>query len=90
MIDHLVPNIVYSLCALTSIACAVFMLRSWKRNRQRLVVFVGLSFALLAINNVLLVADLLLIPQVDLAIARGTVGLLAIVGLLFGLVWEAR
>jgi hypothetical protein len=90
MTDHLVPNLVYSLCALTSIACALLMLRSWKRSRQRLVAFVGLSFAVLAINNVLLVADLLFIPQIDLAASRAAVGLLATVGLLFALIWEAR
>jgi hypothetical protein len=90
MTDHLLPNLVYSLCALTSIACALLMLRSWRRSRQRLVAFVGLSFAVLSVNNVLLVADLWFIPQIDLALARAVAGSLAMVGLLFALIWEAR
>jgi hypothetical protein len=90
MSDHLVPNLVYGLCALTSILCAVLMVRSWLRTRQRLHLGIGLGFVGLAANNSLLVLDLLVVPSIDLVVARAAVGLAAIATLLFALIWEAR
>ncbi len=90
MSDHLVPNLVYGLCALTSILCAVLMVRSWLRRRERLHLLIGLGFVGLAINNSLLVVHLMLLPEVDLGVVRAAVGLAAIATLLFALIWEAR
>jgi hypothetical protein len=90
MTDHLIPNLVYSLCGLMSVACALLMVRAWRRNRQRLLLFVGLAFVGLALNNVLLVTDLLIMTSVDLSTVRAAVGLGAVAGLLFAFIWEAK
>ncbi|HWH30372.1 MAG TPA: DUF5985 family protein [Mycobacteriales bacterium] len=82
---------VYLLCALTSAACAVLLLRSWLAGRQRLVLWTALGFAGLALNNVLLFIDLALIgPNTSLQFWRdaSTLGGLAV--LLAGMVWESR
>jgi len=87
---HLIPQLVYGLCALTSIACALLMFRGWVRDRQGLLFWVGLGFIGLAINHVLLFIDLVVITSVDMSTARAAVGLGAMTVLLFTLIWEAR
>ena len=48
---------VYALCALTSLACAALLLRGYVRSRVRLLLWSGLCFAFLFLNNVLLFVD---------------------------------
>lgn len=79
---------VYLLCALTSAACAILLIRSYGRTRSRLLLWSSLCFLGLALNNTLLFVDLVLVPTIDLSVARGAVALAAVVLLLFGLVWE--
>ena len=50
-------GIVCVLCALTSLACAVLLLRGYFRTRARLLLWTGLCFAGLFINNMLLIVD---------------------------------
>ena len=52
-------QLVYVLCALTSIACAVLLLRGYFRTRVRLLLWSGLCFVGLALNNALLVYGLI-------------------------------
>lgn len=80
--------IIYSLCALTSIACLVLLWRSWRATRARLLFWSALCFAGLSVNNVLLVLDRVVWPvEVDLTTARLVSGLAAVAMMLFGLVW---
>lgn len=83
-------ELVYVLCAATSIACAVLLLRGYRRSRMRLLFWSGLCFAGLALNNVILFVDLVIIPSVDLSLVRSGTALIAMLVLLFGLVWESR
>lgn len=79
---------IYVLCALTSIICAALLLRGYSQSRVRLLFWSGLCFAGLALNNILLILDVTVLPQVDLELWR-TLPALAGVGLLvYGLVWE--
>jgi hypothetical protein len=81
---------VYILCALTSVACAVLLLRAWKRTQSRLLLWSGLCFAMLAVNNILLFVDLVLLPtQVDLYLPRLLTGVASASILLYGLIWDA-
>jgi len=81
--------VIYSLCALTSLACFVLLWRSWLASRSRLVFWSALCFAGLSVNNVLLVVDKILLPtQVDLTTWRLLAALAAVLLLLYGLVWE--
>jgi hypothetical protein len=82
--------VVYLLCALTSALCAVLLLRAWFGQRQRLVLWTGLGFAGLAVNNALLLLDRSVLPDVDLQLLRDASGLIAVSVLLAGLIWESR
>ena len=82
---------VYLLCALTSLLCAVLLFRSYRSQRSRLLMWSTLCFAGLAINNVLLFIDLVLVRDaIDLSLARSGTALVAVMLLLIGLVWEDR
>jgi hypothetical protein len=81
---------VYLVCALASIACAVLLAKSWIRSRVRLLMWTALGFAGLAVNNILLFTDRVLVPERDLGVARDITGFAGIAILLFGLIWESR
>jgi hypothetical protein len=81
---------VYLLCAVTSVACAVLLLRAYLRTRTRLLLWSGLCFAGLGLNNVVLVVDLILVPDTDLSTWRLVPAAVGIVLLVYGLVWDAE
>ena len=81
---------VYILCAATSIACALLLFRGYRRSRTPLLFWSSLCFAGLALNNVLLFVDLVVVPTTDLSIVRSLTALIALGLLLFGLVWNSR
>lgn len=81
---------VYALCALTSIACAVLLLRGYAAGRVRLLLWAGLCFVGLALNNVLLFIDMRVIPDLDLSVWRSLPALGGLLLLVYGLVWESR
>ena len=81
--------IIYSLCALTALGCAILLLRGYRRSRYRLLLWSGLCFAGLTLNNVLLVIDKVALPDGDLSIARTLVSLGSMIVLLFGLIWDS-
>ncbi|HEX8321437.1 DUF5985 family protein [Longimicrobium sp.] len=83
-------TLVYALCALTSLACAVLLLRGYARNRVRLLLWSGLCFTGLALNNIILLVDMRVVPDIDLSVWRTLPALAGIVILLYGLVWETR
>jgi drug/metabolite transporter (DMT)-like permease len=81
---------VYLLCAVTSLACAVLLLRGYVRSRVRLLLWSCLCFVGLALNNVLLVVDLIILPERDLSLLRNLPALVGLALLVFGLIWEAE
>jgi len=81
---------VYLLCALTSVMCAVLLTRSWLRSRVRLLLWSSLCFVGLAMNNVLLFIDLVVVPEVNLAMVRSIEALFSISILVIAMVWERR
>jgi hypothetical protein len=82
--------IIYGLCALTAGVCAYLLLRSYRRGRYRLLLWSGLCFVGLTVNNLLLVADKVVFPLADLSVARTAVALLAMTVLLYGLIWDTE
>jgi hypothetical protein len=82
--------VIYSLCMLTALVCAWLLLRAWRRSRYRLLLWSGLCFAGLTVNNLLLVVDKVVLPAVDLSIWRTSVALVAMAVLLYGLIWESE
>jgi hypothetical protein len=86
-----VAEAVYILCALTSILCAVLLLRGYRATRTRLLFWASVCFGFLAINNVILYFDLVILPpQIDLFWYRNVAALIGMLALVFGLAWESR
>jgi hypothetical protein len=82
---------VYILCALTSVACAVLLLRGYSRSGMRLLLWSGLCFVALALSNVLLFVDLVVIgPETDLSLLRISLALVGVATLLYGLIWDSQ
>ena len=79
---------VYLLCFATSAACALLLIRNYTRTRARLLLWSGICFSFLALNNLLVILDLLLIPQVSLQIPRLLASIVAVGVLLFGFIWD--
>ena len=82
------PTIVYSLCLATSAACAWLLGRTYRRTRAMLLLWSALCFALLAINHLFVILDLLVIPDVDLRLPRVASLLAAVTVLLYGFIWK--
>jgi hypothetical protein len=81
--------VIYGLCALTSFGCFVLLWRTWRQGGHRMLFWSALCFALLTVNNVLLVLDKVVFPvEVDLKMWRLAVGFAAVLLMVIGLVWE--
>jgi hypothetical protein len=81
-------ELVYILCAATSILCAVLLFRSYRAGRSRLLFWSSLCFVGLALNNVMLILDLYVVST-DLFYARTLVALGAMAMLIYGLIWSS-
>jgi len=86
----MVAEAVYVLCALTSVVCAVLLFRGYRASRTRLLFWSSACFAGLALHNVVLFLDLVVLPDVDLFYVRTGIALVSMLALLYGLVWEPR
>lgn len=84
------PALIYTLCFLTSSACAFLLGRSFARTGMRLLLWSALCFLFLGLNNLAVIVDLLLVPHVDFQLIRVALSLIGVSLLLFGLVWEAE
>ena len=78
---------IYLLCLFTSVACAWLLISAFYRRRQNLLLWSALCFSLLAMNNLLVFADLVLLPLSDLSLARSLTALAAGVVLLGSFIW---
>ncbi len=78
------------LAILTSLSCMVLLLRGYAASGVRLLLWSGLCFVCLSVNNVLLFFDLVVLPNVDLRIYRVLAALAGVLCLLYGFVWEAE
>ncbi|HME20096.1 MAG TPA: DUF5985 family protein [Acetobacteraceae bacterium] len=82
--------VIYLMCVATSVLCAYLLARAYRRSRTKLLIWSALCFALLAVNNLVVAADVLLLPTIDLTVLRLATSLAAVAVLLFGFIWEAR
>ena len=82
--------LIYGLCAVTALLCAVLLLRAYGRSGYKLLLWSGLCFAGLTVNNFFLVMDKVILPEVDLSVARSVAALLAMAVLIYGLIFDER
>lgn len=88
---QVLPAAVYAMCLVASTACALLLIRSYVQSRTTLLLWSALCFVLLALNNLLVVIDLLVLPaMVDLRPLRQLASLAAISVLIYGFIWESE
>jgi len=82
---------VYLLCFATSLVCAAMLGRSYRRSAAKLLFWSSACFGLLALGNLVMVLDLLVIGDtIDLQIPRLLLNLAAVSTLLFGFIWNGE
>ena len=82
---------VYILGALTSCLCALLLLRSYRKNHSmRLLLWSGLCFVGLTLDNIVLFLDVIVFPDINMALVRKWPALLGLMLLIYGLVWDAK
>jgi hypothetical protein len=84
-------EVVYVLCALTSALCAALLTRGWLATHVRLLLWSAICFVILTLNNVLLVVDLVFLEDsTDLSTVRTASGLVGLLVLLYGLIYDRQ
>ncbi len=81
-------QVIYSLCALTAFVVSGLLFRSYFKTHVRLLFWSGLCFAGMFVNNIVLVLDRVVLPWMDLTVWRLVTALVALLPLLYGLIWE--
>ena len=81
---------VYLLCALASLVCAILLARCYRASRAPLLFWGALCFFILVATNSLLFLDLIIFPQIDLALLRSGFTLAAFGLFLYGLIFESQ
>ena len=83
-------ELVYVMCTILSIACAIMLLRGYRNTPSHLLLWSSACFGVMALNNVILLLDVLVLPDIEFGglILRNLTGAIAGSLLLFGLVWE--
>ncbi len=82
--------VIYSLCALTGLTCAILLLRSYQRTGVGLLLWSALCFVGLTTSNVFLVLDRIVFPNIDFSVPRLAAALVGLLLLLFGLIWGSE
>ena len=88
MVGDYFPTAVYTLCFLTSSACALLLARNYWRTGARLLLWSALCFLFLAGNNLVVILDMLVLPDIDFRLVRHLLSLAALGVLLFGFIWD--
>jgi hypothetical protein len=86
----MMAHVIYTLCTLTSGLCAWLLATAYRATGFRLLLWSSIAFAGFTLNNLALWIDKLVLPQIDLSLVRACLGLVAMLILLYGLIWEAE
>jgi len=84
---------VYGLSAATALLCAALLLRGFSRGGGRLLLWSGLCFLGLALDNTAFFADRILFTDTTftgLELARRLVSLSGLALLIYGMVWDVN
>jgi hypothetical protein len=83
-------GLVYFLCALTALLCSWLLLRAYRDSGYKLLLWGGLCFIGLTLNNTLLIIDKLLVPYMDLSTWRLVLAIASVMVFLYGLIWDSE
>lgn len=81
---------IYVLCALTALACCLLLFRGYRSSGVRLLLWCGLCFLALTVENVILFIDVVTGPELDLSPYHFVTAGVGAVVLLYGLIWEVK
>lgn len=84
------PGLVYLLCFFTAALCAVLLVRRYLAAPTPVLLWSAACFVFLALSNLLVVVDRIVLLDVSLRTPRQVVTLLAVSLLLYGFIWEAE
>lgn len=76
------------LCVVTSLICMILLVRGWRQTRTRLLLWSALCFVGLAVNNLFLFLDFVVLPNMDLRLVRSAIALVAVSILVIAFIWE--
>jgi Family of unknown function (DUF5985) len=79
---------VYILGVLVTLCCGVLLTRAYTNVKKRLLLWSAVCFYFLAISNLLVFLDLVIFTDVDLYRWRLAIAAVAMLILLYGLIWE--
>ena len=83
--------LIYVLCSITALICAVMLLLGSRRTGSRMLFWSGLCFAGLAFTNLVVVVDALeLFQDENFSTLRLGSALIALMLLLYGLIFEEK
>ena len=83
--------LIYALCSITALICAVMLLLGSRRTGSRMLFWSGLCFAGLAFTNLVVVVDALhVFPHENFSSLRLGSALVALMLLLYGLIFEEK
>ena len=82
--------IIYGLCALTALLCAVLLFAGYQRSKYRLLLWGALCFAGLTVSNTVLIFDKIVFPATDFATWRYLITLISLLIFLYGLIWDTE
>jgi hypothetical protein len=83
------PALVFFLCMIASALCMALLIRAWRRSGTALLLWSSLCFVFLALNNLLVFLDIVILPEMNLLPLRQLASLAAVSVLLVGFIWEA-
>jgi Family of unknown function (DUF5985) len=79
---------VYIFGVVVTLCCGVLLTRAYINVRKRLLLWSAVCFYGLALSNLLVFLDLVVFPEVDLYPLRLVTAAIAMLILLYGLIWE--
>jgi hypothetical protein len=81
---------VYILGVIVTLTCSFFLIRAYAKVKKRLLLWSAICFFGLSISNLLIFVDLVMLPNVDLYFWRLLTAAIAMLILLYGLIWEGQ
>ncbi|MGX7894502.1 DUF5985 family protein [Tsuneonella sp. HG222] len=84
------PDLVYLLCFLASALCAILLVRRYAKSRTPVLLWSAVCFVFLALSNLIVVVDQLVLTETTFRTPRLLLTLIAVAVLLFGFIWEAE
>lgn len=79
---------IYVLCTLTSLTCAILLMRAYLRTRGRLLFWSSICFLALSFENALVYVDFVVMPGITLSMVRNSVSLIGLLLLIYGFIWD--